>query len=129
MKYKSIEKKSRWRAIRDSNFFTIILILVLFFTLFKMIREIRVRSDINKEIAILEAQKQKLVGQKTELEKLLSYLRTDEYIEKEARLKLNLVSPGEKQINLSGTDNDKAGAATDTDEKSNAAKWFDYFFQ
>lgn len=127
MKYQKIERKTRWRVIWESNLFTVILILVLFFSLFKMVREIKVRSDINKEIASLQAQRQKLEGQKADLEELLSYLQTDNYIEKEARLKLNLSMPGEKQINLSGEQPPPPDEAAEY--RSNAAKWFDYFFK
>ncbi len=92
-----------------------------------MVREIKVRSDINKEIASLQAQQQKLEGQKADLEKLLSYLQTDNYIEKEARLKLNLSMPGERQINLSGEE--PSPPANSAEYQSNIAKWFDYFFK
>lgn len=92
-----------------------------------MVREIKVRADINKEIADLQAQRQKLEGQKDEVEKLLSYLQTDSYIEKEARLKLNLSLPGEKQINLYTDEQNKY--VVSEPEQNNLLKWYDYFFK
>lgn len=112
--------------IWGSSAFTIFLILILFLSLIKMTREIIVRRDIDREIKELENQLAKLDGQKAEVERLISYLGTDQYIEKEARLKLNLLKPGEKQINLS--DNGQPVLNTGSDEKTNITKWFDYFF-
>jgi hypothetical protein len=59
---------------------------------------------------------------------MIAYLKTDQYIEKEARTKLNLVKPGEKQINF--TSSTDSLAQVDLSKKSpNYIKWFNYFFQ
>ncbi len=61
------------------------------------------------------------------MDKLISYLKTDEYIEKQARLELNLSKPGEKQINLVNL-NDTASSDLSEDQIPNVEKWFNYFF-
>lgn len=129
MKYQKIGRQSLWRGIWESSVFTMALVLVLIFSLVKMIREIKVRYDINQEIADLKVQRAKLEGQKADLENLLSYLQTDTYIEKEARLKLNLGKPGEKQINLSDNGPVERAVTNQDNNASNMRKWFDYFFK
>jgi|SRR3989344_5580951 len=126
MKYTRREHKGWWRVIWESSAFTIFLVLILVLSLIKMTREIMVRREIDREIRQLENNLVQLEGQKSEVERLISYLDTDEYVEKESRLKLNLLKPGEKQINLS--DSAAELVSPQEDDKSNIAKWFDYFF-
>ena len=84
------------------------------------------RLEIKKEINTLEVQLNDLEGKKAKMDQLISYLKTDEYIEKQARTELNLTKPGEKQVNLVGFEGSNQNLA---DENiSNIQKWFNYFF-
>lgn len=111
-----------------SNISTIVLVLLLILSFVKVSKELMLRYEIQKEIKQLEQQKTDLEGQKAQMEQLISYLKTDEYIEKQARLKLNLSKPGEKQINITSAQYGES-PDFDTDNSPNFIKWFNYFFK
>lgn len=122
------KKKYSARAFFESRFVNLILIVLLVLSAVKVIREAIVRYEINKEIAALENQLGDLESKSNKLGNMIAYLKTDQYIEKEARTKLNLVKPGEKQINF--TSSTDSLAQVDLSKKSpNYIKWFNYFFQ
>ena len=104
------------------------MIALLILSAVKVVREAIVRYEINKEIASLENQLNELENKSNKLGDMITYLKTDQYIEKEARTKLNLVKPGEKQINF--TSSTDSLARVDSDKgSSNYVKWFNYFFR
>ena len=121
-------KNKDWKnKIWSSNIFTILLIVVLIISFVKVGKEVMLRYEIKKEINTLQAQLEDLEGKTSKMDKLISYLKTDEYIEKQARLEFNLSKPGEKQINLLNIDNSDRDDSK-TDKRSNIEKWFNYFF-
>lgn len=121
--------KNNWQhSLWHSNFFTIFLLVLLVLSFIKVAREALLRYEIKKEINSLQGQLDGLQNRSAKTNNLISYLQTDEYIEKEAREKLNLAQPGEKQINLI---TNKTSLLVETDSsaiKANPSKWFDYFF-
>lgn len=121
-------KNNNWKSQAwSSNIFSILLIVLLIISFVKVAKEIMLRYEIKKEINTLEAQLEDLESKTSKMDKLISYLKTDEYIEKQARLELNLSKPGEKQINLVNI-NDSGEQVLSDDQRSNAEKWFNYFF-
>lgn len=122
--------KNNWQqGLWYSNFFTIFLLVLLILSFVKVAREALLRYEIKKEIASLESRLQDLEGRSAKTNNLISYLQTDDYIEKEAREKLNLAASGEKQINLV-TNNMPLSDENSSDQtkQNNPGKWFDYFF-
>jgi cell division protein FtsB len=102
--------------------------MLLVLSIVKVFREAMVRYEINKEIATLENQLNDLESKSDKISNMISYLKTDDYIEKEARTKLNLVKAGERQINFtSSTDSTSQGSMSP--EVPNAMKWFKYYFE
>lgn len=86
------------------------------------------KYQIKKEIAELEARAEKISRANTELSALIEYLDTPEYAERQAREKLNLKKEGEIVVAAPReTDADKE-TEPELAEKSNAQKWYDYFF-
>jgi cell division protein FtsB len=122
------KKKDSARAFFESRFVNLILIVLLVLSAVKVIREAIVRYEINKEIAALENQLGDLESKSDKLGNMIAYLKTDQYIETEARTKLNLVKPGEKQINFTSSTDNLAQVGSKKDS-SNYIKWFNYFFQ
>ena len=117
-----------WRGkIWNSNIFSFFLLILLVFSFIKVSKEVLLRYEINKEIKDLEGQLSDLEGKNKKMEQLVAYLNTEGYVEKQARLKLNLSKPGEKQIFLSDSEavNETEQAA---DDAPNMMKWFNYFF-
>ena len=125
-KKENIKNVSLYKRFFDSNAFTIFLIILFALSLIKVSKELFIRHDINSEINELTEKKESLEGSVKEMNNLIAYLQTDYYIEKEARLKLNLAKPGEKQINLLNSEGEEI---IHQDETSNISKWFNYFFK
>jgi len=115
------------RKIFNSNIFIVALLLLLIFSFVKVTKGIVLRYKISQEIKQLEEQLTDLKDKTDKMNQLVTYLGTDEYIEKEARVKLNLRKPGETQVNLA-KDQDDASAPIEVDDLSNVEKWFNYFF-
>ncbi|MBT4849890.1 septum formation initiator family protein [Candidatus Parcubacteria bacterium] len=122
------KKDTSGRKIWGSNISTVVLVLLLVLSFVKVTKEVLLRYEIHQEIKHLENQKTDLEGQKGQMEQLISYLKTDEYIEKQARLKLNLSKPGEKQINITSGEYGEE-IALDGENSPNFVKWFNYFFK
>ncbi|MBT6690810.1 septum formation initiator family protein [Candidatus Parcubacteria bacterium] len=127
MKRKKTEKD--WRGkIWGSNVFTLILVLLLILSFVKVSKEVVLRYNIHQEIKELEGQLSELKEKTETTDKLITYLKTDEYVEKQARSQLNLSKPGEKQINLFTTDSDR-NIIEQGGNLPNINKWFNYFFK
>lgn len=103
-------------------------------------RNINQTYQTNKEIKDLEEEIQSLETKNGELEELLGYLESDQFIEEQARLKLNYKSEGEEvyvvkdddrlsNSSVNETTPEYASMETGINEKtSNIKKWYDYFF-
>lgn len=118
------------------------ILVLLGFPLYKNItRQYHASNEIKglqKEIAGIESKQLKLNN-------LIEYLNSDEFVQKQARLNLNFMKPGEEVVVVSGADAAAAGPAAGPDEKlftipglsradppkkeSNPEKWRDYFFK
>ncbi len=121
--------KNNWQhSLWHSNFFTIFLLVLLVLSFIKVAREALLRYEIKKEISSLQTQLDDLENRSAKTNNLISYLETDDYIEKEAREKLNLAQPGEKQINLVSNKNSNDFDLSSSTQQANPGKWFDYFF-
>ena len=125
---KGSKEKNYFYRLYNSNLTIFLLFITLIFSFIKVSEEIILRYNINKEIENLEEQFYKLNNEKENINNLIAYLKTDDYIEEQARLKLNLSKPGEKQINLSNGNNMDL-KIKEIDNISNYNKWFNYFFE
>ncbi len=104
-------------------------------------RESYRKAQLTKEIDRLELEIERLEGKKYQLSDLLESFKEDSYLEKEARLKLNLKKPGEKVVilpqareedSLVSTEKEadfEAGELPSAKEESNWWKWWEYFFE
>ena len=122
------KEKNYFHRLYNSNLTIFLLFITLIFSFIKVSEEIILRYNINKEIKNLEEQFYKLNNEKENINNLIAYLKTDDYIEEQARLKLNLSKPGEKQINLSNGNNMDL-KIKEIDNISNYNNWFNYFFK
>jgi len=85
-------------------------------------------DELNKEVEILEKEK-------LEIEREISYKKTNEYVEEKARNDLNLIKPGEKVYVVMGGDGPSENVLSESDvrlesgdEKSNWYSWYRLFF-
>lgn len=117
-----------------SQFFTVILIIVIVLFSVKAVKEILNRRSINQELSGLDKQILDLQVKQQDLESLITYLQSPEFIEKEARTRLNLRKEGEKIIIIPNESTTKiqtldSQITTSTPEQlSNIQKWWHYIF-
>ncbi len=128
---------NKFSIVRMTFLFVLMIILSFFIVqiLYKISKESRKQSQIDKEIAALEAEEKRLNLNKKNLSSLLSYVETDDFKEKEAKDKLNLVKEGE-QVVLIKEDELRSAPEKEPEEKktkvlvnrSNYYYWWHYFF-
>ena len=125
------KEKNRLPDLFFSKFFLIFCVVIFLIILFGLangtIKNYRVDSEITglqKEIQIMENQNQDFV-------KLVSFLKSESFIEQEAKLKLGLKKPGENLVVIPQNDQlvDPESIKTDSQLLSNPAKWWEYFFE
>ncbi len=120
-------KENFWHSKYFIGFLLIFLILVLIASG----RESYFRYKINQEIRSLERKIEDLQKSNTELSELENYLQSNEFLEKEARLKLNLIKDGEKLVIIKKSDEEPVLEEQETEENKNIPnilKWWEYFF-
>lgn len=122
----------RFFASKLFLFFGLIILGLLFFVFGKKMMESR---QIDKELKAMEENIHRLESQNVELNKFLSYLNTDEFVEQEARLKFNLQKPGESVVILPESNLESKDKNIQSSDKgmavviSNPKKWWNYFFK
>ena len=116
-------------------------VAILLFFAFNVGKEMYKKHSIEQEVSRLEAEIGKLENNKSELSALLSYVKTDAFVEQEAREKLNLAGEGESlvlmpeadNINASSSPEQVALAVNDSEEppvqSTNLERWWQYFFE
>ncbi|MAF20524.1 MAG: hypothetical protein CMI55_02460 [Parcubacteria group bacterium] len=129
------------KRILGSKIFLFLISFILIALVVNLGRESYRKHELTKEINSLNADIEQLEGRNRQLSNLMEYFKQDSYLEKEARLKLNLKKPGEQVIILSsGLDQpsqdsdqpDNLEAIEDSlspkEPTANYWKWWEYFF-
>lgn len=137
----SNKKFIRW--LLSSKIFLFIVLFALIGLVLNVGRESYHKYQLTKEIRNLETEIKKVEGRNRQLSDLMNYFSEESFLEKEARIKLNLQKPGEKIVIFSdksdGVDNLNSSTAKATDEQrkeedisgtsANCWKWWEYFFK
>ena len=109
----------------------------MIFLVFRMSHQAQKQNSINDEIAKLQQQASELEGENQDLQEMISYLKTDDFKEKEAKDKLNLIKEGEQMILVKeSVFAGKVGLENKEDNKGpelvvhreNYYYWWHYFF-
>lgn len=99
------------------------------------------KKQIDKEAQQLQVEIEKLEASSKDINELLAYLNSNEFIEEEARTKLGLKKDGEQIVIINNNNNNKTDnikkissspriyRPQDSVQKSNPEKWRDYFFE
>ena len=106
--------------------FVFILVLLLVFSV-SLIREVMRKIEIQRQIAALEEKIDSLENDNKQLESLIAYLQTDDFIEEEARKKLSLKKPGEKVIAVPELEESSDSSNASTSTLPNWRLWWYYF--
>jgi cell division protein FtsB len=114
----------------DSKYFSLVLVAIFVFVVIALGRESYRYFKISQEIRDLEKQIEEFRKNNEELSKMKDYFQSREFLQDEARGKLNLVKEGEKLIIVSdGGDLQEEIKMEETKpEISNIKLWLEYFF-
>ncbi len=132
------------KKLLSSKLFLFLIIVVLIALIVSLLQESYRKYQLTKEINNLKSEIERLEGNNKQMANLMEYFKEESYMEKEARLKLNLKKPGEKVVILSPGSTEPAeeenigedsssGKPIDYDnlniETANYWKWWEYFFR
>jgi cell division protein FtsB len=128
------------KKIFSSKIFLISIIGVLVFLGIQLGRESYRKYQLQQEINNLKSEISKIEGENQELSNLMEYFKKDSYLEKQARVKLNLKKPGEEAVVFPERKEEaESNASVDVssadekkqDKKSTANywQWWEYFFE
>lgn len=136
--------KKTFKKLLSSKIFLLVIVFVLISLIIAFGRESYRKYELSKEIDDLETQIAQLENTNQQMANLMDYFKKESYLEKEARLKLNLKKPEEKVVIISEedtryeeVDNDDSQDSISNDleeinsprQDSNFWKWWEYFFQ
>ncbi len=140
--YINMKRQLFIKKIFYSPLFSILGIILIALLVNSMIKTVKNFHQIDNKIESLEQKANHLEQKNLEVVNLIKYFKNKEFIEEQARLKLNLQKKGEKVVVV--TDNslddknkieDKKNSETiwqvndnKTKEKPNPYKWWEYFF-
>lgn len=103
--------------------------LVFVIVLFSLAKGTVKNHQVNNEIVDLQEDIKRLEKENQEFTQLIEYLETDSYIEQEAKITMGYKKEGENLVIIPSAEFDtENNSKEDKNEKSNPAKWWDYFF-
>ena len=111
-----------------SKSFVVFLIIILTLVVIALGRESYRYYRVNQEIKDLEQRIGELEKSNEEFSRMQEYFQSEEFLEKEARLKLNLAKPGEKLIIIKVPEGFEGEQEEVVEEASNVQLWWEYFF-
>ncbi len=116
-----------------SKYSLFVLLLIFLSLIVALGRETYLNFKISQEINKLEQEIEGLKRENAEMAEIEKQLQSKEFLEKEGRLKLNLVRDGEKLIIIKDeTKNEGSTSPSETEKTerlSNPRKWWNYFFK
>lgn len=131
------KKQTINKSTRNLSFRFIILIafLVMFYSGYKLLHQTYKYNQINVEITQLQSEIERLNQDNQNLTELINYLQTDNFKEKEAREKLNLIKEGEHLVLVKEKDSptnsqlpEQQKMAQVVVERPNYYWWWHYYF-
>ena len=127
MKYKSVD--SLWYRFFNSKLALFGLAILVILIGYSVIREKGEQQETTQNFRSLEQEISELENQSLELAAMIKYLRSDDFVEREARQKLNLQKPGEKVVLIAEDQAAASNVAGDMDmiDKRNWQLWAEYF--
>ncbi|MBL7053183.1 MAG: septum formation initiator family protein [Candidatus Portnoybacteria bacterium] len=128
--------KNSIKKILGSKIFLFLITLALIAITVNIGRESYRKYQLTQEINRFKIEIERLEGKNEQLANLMEYLKEESYLEKEAKLKLNLQKPGEKVVIISDILSKEVSIPeqinilvnNNSEETTNYWEWWQYFF-
>ncbi len=119
-----------WRRLFTKKALLVLAALAVFAVGSGLIQLVIRRRSVDADIARLEAEARELEGKNGEMTTLIQRFQTTAFLEREARLKLNMQKPGEEVIVIERNDTATPTALTAVvgAQTPNWKRWWWYFF-
>ncbi len=119
-----------YRLVTSQRFLVIIGLSFLILILFPLAKTYSQRKLVEQEINEVKKEISDFESKNQELKEMINYLQSDQSLEEQARLNLNLKKPGETVIVINEKKIATSTVNTDDEAKdfSNLKKWWYYFF-
>lgn len=119
-----------YRLFSSQRFLAIVGLVFLLLIVFPLAKTYTQRRLVEQEIEDVQKEIREFESSNKELKEMITYLESDQSLEEQARLNLNLKKPGEKVIVI---DSSKIVSSTEDINKTtvsgnNFDKWWSYFF-
>jgi len=118
-----------YRLFSSQRFLALIGLIFLLLIIFPLAKTYTQKKMVENEIDGVKKEINDVESTNNDLKDMITYLQSDQSLEEQARLNLNLKKPGEKVIVIetpqSATSTDDTNKATDSE--SNFQKWWHYF--
>lgn len=122
-------QKNFWSKFLSSRLLLSVLVLAIIFISYAIIKEKKEQRVVRQNINSLQSEISGLKNKSLDLAEMIKYLRSDEFVEREARQKLSMRKEGEKVVIIPDTlDNLKVAGDYDVKNKKNWELWLEYFF-
>ena len=116
------------KVLLSKGLFFVLIGLLLFFSA-SMLREVKRKKNIQKDIIALEQELLEVETNNSRLSNLIDYLKTDDYAELEAKKRLGLKKQGEKVLLVTKTESvDAVDSDAKIEDLPNWKNWWNYFF-
>lgn len=118
-------------AVVTSRLFLIIALIAISIVGVALLKGWRRSQELAKEVESLHSKISIYEQKNQEMDDLINYFQTDDFAEREARLRLNLKLPGEQVAILPGTGgvDDSSLETSQSLYNNNWQKWWNYFFK
>ncbi len=119
------------RVLHNSKVLTLLGLAVIVLLSFPVAKNISQRHSANKEIEELEKEIKLVENKNTQLQKMINFLNSDQYVEEQARLNFGLKKAGEQAVVVDANGDPSAyagaGAQANSDNKKNSQTIYNIF--
>jgi cell division protein FtsB len=121
---------SFYHLVSSQRFLAALGLILLFVIVLPLAKTYSQRRLVEKEITDVQKEISQFEKDNQDLKEMLGYLKSDQSLESQARINLNLKKPGETVVVIENAADAKnqENAQKEEEKKSNLKKWFDYFF-
>ncbi len=119
-----------YRLFSSQRFLAILCLGFLIMILFPLAKTYTQKKILEKEIAEVQKEIDSFERDNQEMKEMIEYLQSEQFLEEQARLNLNLKKPGEQVvvINNEARNLEVKESEQNEVEGGNLAKWWRYFF-